>query len=426
MNNKNTDSILIKNITILDESSPYHGKIIDLYVKNGAIDQIQNNIESTNTEQHIIDGTNCYLCKSFTDIFTASGEPGNEHKENFTSLSQAAICGGYGNLMILPNNISATTNRSAVAYIQSKSNIVNFLPIGAISKSLQGSELAEMLDMHHAGAIAFSDGWYAIQNSGLLLKALQYIKTFKGTIITLADDHALSSFGYMHEGEISTKIGMQGKPAIAEHIHVYRNIELLKYTNSKLHITGVSTAKSLALIEKGKREGLQLTCSVTPYHLLYTENDLINYNTHFKVNPPLRSEQDRQALVEGIKNGIIDCIASHHAPQHWDDKQVEFMYAKYGMNTIQLVLPMLLKAIPEIPLQKWVYMLTTLPENIFSIQSANIDISYNKGLVIIDPMSQWTLDKDSNQSLSHNTPLFNTDIKGKILAHIHPKGTYIA
>lgn len=425
MNNKKIDSILIKNITIIDELSPYHGKIKDIYVKNGVIAQIQDNIETTNTE-HIIDGNNCYISKSFTDIFTASGEPGNEHKENFNSLSQAAIRGGYGNLMILPNNIPATTNRSAVAYIQSKSDVVNFLPIGTISKSLHGNELAEMLDMHHAGAIAFSDGWYAIQNSGLLLKALQYIKTFKGTIITLADDHTLSSFGYMHEGEISTKIGMQGKPALAEHIHVYRNIELLKYTDSKLHITGVSTAKSLELIEKGKQEGLQLTCSVTPYHLLYTENDLSNYNTHFKVNPPLRSEEDRQALIEGIKNGIVDCIASHHAPQHWDDKQVEFMYAKYGMNTIQVVLPMLLKAIPDIPIQKWIAMLCSIPEKIFSIPSSILDINYNRGIVIIDKNTRWTYDKESNQSLSHNTPLINTEIQGKILAHIHPKGTYIA
>lgn len=425
MNNKKTEPILIKNITILDELSPYHKKTNDILINNGVIVQIQDKIDSTNTE-HIIDGINCYISKSFTDIFTACGEPGNEHKENFTSLSQAAIRGGYGNIMILPNNIPATTNRSAVAYIQSKSDVVNFLPIGAISKSLQGNELAEMLDMHHAGAIAFSDGWYAIQNSGLLLKALQYIKTFKGTIITIADDHTLSSFGYMHEGKISTKIGMQGKPAIAEHIHVYRNIELLKYTDSKLHITGVSTAKSLALIEKGKQDGLQLTCSVTPYHLLYTENDLSNYDTHFKVNPPLRSEDDRQALIEGIKNGTVDCIASHHAPQHWDDKQVEFMYAKYGMNTIQTILAMLLKAIPEIPMEKWVAMLSNVPKNIFSIPNASVDINYNEGLVIIDAKAHWTLDKDTNQSLSHNTPLYNTDIQGKILAHIHPKGTYIA
>ena len=215
---------------------------------------------------------------------------------------------------------------------------VQIFPIGSVTKNAEGKELSEMYDMFNTGAIAFSDGLNPVQSSGILQKALEYILAIDATIIQLPDDKSIGPSGLMNEGEISTRLGLAGKPALSEELMIARDIELVRYTNSKIHFTGVSTAKSLEIdCCRKKRKTSNVTCSVTPYHLFFCDDDLASYDTNLKVNPPLRTKKDRDALRNGIKNGMIDFIASHHQPQDWDNKVCEFEYAKNGMEGLESV-----------------------------------------------------------------------------------------
>ena len=417
------NTILIKNATIICKHSKHHLKTKDILIKDGMISKIKNNISSQ--VDIMIDKENMYVSMGWMDLFANFCDPGYEQKETLQSGIEVAKYGGYTDVCVIPNTYPTISNKTSVEYIKNKNKIVNIHPLGAVSKQIEGKELAEMYDMRLAGAVAFTDGISPIQQAGLLLKALQYVKTFDGIIIEIPEDKNISKDGLMNEGIVSTQIGMQGKPSIAEDIHTYRNIELLKYTQSKLHLTGISTAKSIELIREAKKEKLNITCSVTPYHLLYNDTMLESYNSIFKVNPPLRSEKDRLALIEAIIDGTIDCIASHHSPQHWDNKQVEFEYAKNGMITLQTMLPMLLQISEKISLEKWIELLTNNPRKIVNIEEKNIEENMEVCFTIFDIESTWTLNEKTNKSISNNTPLFDTNLKGKIIATFNNKQYFI-
>ena len=327
--------VLLKDVIIT--SSSEHTQPTDILIDNGIIVQIEQNINSSAGK--VIERKNLYVSVGWMDCFANFCDPGNEHKETLETGSNAAAAGGYTEVMLIPNTNPVVYNKSQVEYIvqRSKNLPVTIYPIGTITKNAEGKELSEMYDMHTSGAIAFSDGINSLQSSGIILKALEYIKAIDGIIIQLPDDKNIAPNGLMNEGVISIKLGLPGKPAISEEILIARDIELLKYTNSKIHFTGISTKKSVEIISKAKKDGLRVSCSVTPYHLFFTDEDLKNYDTNLKVNPPLRTKEDMLALREGIKNGMIDFIASHHQPQHWDDKTCEFEYAKYGMIGLESV-----------------------------------------------------------------------------------------
>lgn len=409
--------ILLKKATILCSESKYHLKKKDVLIKNGVIEKIADSIQDK--AKIILDKKNMYLSLGWVDVLADFCDPGFEHKETLQSGKEVASAGGYTDVFLLPNTNPGTSNKSAVEYIKNINELVNLHPIGAVSKNIEGKDLAEMNDMNLAGAIAFSDGKKNIQNSGLLLKALQYVKTFEGSIIEIPEDREISKNGLMNEGEISTQIGVQGKASIAEDIHTFRNIELLRYTNSKLHLSGISTKKSIDLIRQAKKQKLNITCSVSPYHLLYNDQCLETYNSIYKVNPPLRSEEDRKALVKAVEDGTVDCIASHHTPQNTDDKQVEFAYAQNGMITLQTMLPMLLQLSEQISIEKWTAMLSQKPREIFNIEKSKIEVGASACLTIFCPTEKWHYDEKSNKSLSYNSPLFGQTLTGKILGVIN-------
>jgi len=411
--------ILLKNVKISAPSSPFNGQQKDISIHNGVIQQIADHLEDEHAT--VISGDNLHVSAGWMDIFSHFCDPGQEYKEDLSSGIQAAAKGGYTSVMVVPNTQPALHTKAQIEYVLSRSrqHVVNVLPIGAATKNLEGAGLAEMYEMRQAGAVAFSDGWKPVQSPGLLLKALQYIKAFDGTFIQLPDDQSISAHGLMNEGIYSTQLGMPGKPAIAEELIIQRDIELAKYTDSRLHITGVTTRKSVELIAAAKAQGVKVTCSVTPYHLSLTDAALINYDTSLKVNPPLRSAEDVKALQQAVKDGVIDCFATHHLPQDWDAKILEFEYAKNGMIGLESTFGVLRKYLPEVPLEQLLAMLTDNPRKIFGLQQPAIEVGAVAELTVFNPDQHWTFTEADIASKSKNSAYIGAALKGKPVAVVN-------
>ena len=418
--------ILVKKATLVWPASSLHGQQQDILIDNGKITAIGQ--ELTAPDAQVISGPRLHVSPGWMDVFAHFSDPGEEHKEDLQSGMRAAAKGGFTSVMIVPNTQPALHTKPQIAYVHSmtRGGAVQVLPIGAVSKNLEGTSLAEMYEMQHAGAIAFSDGLKPIQSSGILLKALQYVKAFSGTIIQVPDDKSISAHGLMHEGIFSTQLGMPGKPAIAEEIMVQRDLELAKYTESRLHLTGISTRKSVELIAAAKAAGIQVTCSVTPYHLSLTDGALQQYNTHLKVNPPLRTQDDVNALREAVMNGVIDCFATHHLPQDWDAKEVEFEYAKNGMIGLESAFGVLRKHLPELPLEKLVAMLSVQPRQLFGQEIPTLETGAAANFTIFDPEQEWDFTEKDIASKSKNSAYLGATLKGKVVATLYGNQLSIA
>jgi dihydroorotase len=337
----------------------------------------------------------------------------------------AAAYGGYTDVFVLPNTAPVCHAKGGVEYLANKSSRmpVNIVPVGAVTKAVEGKELAEMYDMHASGALAFSDGYSPIQSPGLLVKALQYLKAIDAVLVQLPHDKSIAGHGLMNEGIVSTRLGLPGMPAVAEELMIARDIELAKYTGGKLHITGVSTAKSIMLISEAKKAGVNITCSVTPHHLFFTDDDLAEYDTNLKLAPPLRTAADRQALREGLLNGTVDCIAAHHLPQHSDHKVVEFEYAKTGMIALETCFAAVRTAVPQLSLERLIHCLGTAPRQIFGLPPVSIAVGNIAAASLLLPDEEWTPDRF--YSRSKNSPFLNKALRGKPLGIIHKEKLFL-
>ena len=363
------------------------------------------------------------LCVSpgWVDMFANFADPGYEYKESIESGCAAAAAGGFTDVLVIPNTKPAIDTKSQVEYIvqKSKSFGVNVYPIGAVTKNAEGKELAEMYDMRTSGAIAFGDGVNCIQSSGLLVKALQYVKAFDGIIIQVPDDKSINAHGLMHEGIVSTQIGLPGKPAIAEELMVARDIKLARYADSRLHFTAVSAKKSLEYIERGKKGGVHVSCSITPYHLFFTDDDLKTYDSNLKVNPPLRTAEDRDAIKKAIEDGIADCLATHHMPHEADSKETEFEYARNGMTGLETAFAVLRTSLPELKIEKWIELLSVNPRKLLGLNAATIKENETACLTLFDPNSEWVYEKNNIRSKSKNSPFIGKKLKGKVIGIIN-------
>ncbi|TMI90811.1 MAG: dihydroorotase [Bacteroidetes bacterium] len=412
-------NLLIKNARVIDPNSPFNSQSTDIFIENGIIKNIGKNLTGKADKEISIDG----LCVSpgWVDMFANFADPGYEYKESIESGCLAAAAGGFTDVLVIPNTKPAIDAKSQVEYIvqKSRSLTVSVHPIGAVTKNAEGKELAEMYDMKTSGAIAFGDGLNCIQSSGLLVKALQYVKAFDGMIIQLPDDKSINEHGLMHEGIISTQIGLPGKPAMAEEIIVARDIKLARYAESNLHFTGVSSKKSLEYIERGKKGGTHISCSVTPYHLYFTDEDLKEYDSNLKVNPPLRSAEDREALKKAIQDGTVDCIATHHLPHEADSKETEFEYAKNGMTGLETAYSVLKTTMPEISEEKAVALLSTNPRILLKLNACTIKENEKACLTLFCPNVEWIYEKNNIQSRSKNSPFIGKKFTGKVIGIIN-------
>ncbi|WP_207493491.1 dihydroorotase [Aridibaculum aurantiacum] len=411
--------LLLKQVTICDKLSPHNGSTKDILIINGKITSIEDSIDAGDAE--VIEEKDVLVSPGWVDVFAHFNDPGNEYKETIETGIEAATAGGYTNVFVLPNTNPVVGNKSLVEYIAQKAKhaIVNVFPLGSITKNAEGKELAEMYDMRKSGAIAFTDGTNPVQTPGLFLKALQYVRAFDGTLIQLPIDRSIGKHGLMNEGITSTRLGLPGLPAIAEELIITRDIELTKYTGSKLHITGVSTAKGLALIAGAKAAGVKISCSVTPYHLFFCDEDLVTYDTNLKVDPPLRTRQDMVALREGVLNGTIDCISSHHLPQDWDHKVCEFEYAQPGINALQSTFNVINHTFPALPVDRLIEILSTKARQLFSLQQNAIDVNNDADLTIFTRSGETTLTTETNKSRSNNNPFINLSLRGAVLGVIN-------
>jgi dihydroorotase len=415
--------ILIKQAKIISPFSPYNGLQKDILITDGIITTITNSI--TEKADQTIEQNGLCVSIGWMDMFADFADPGFEQKENIETGAKAAAAGGFTDIMLIPNSLPAVDNKAQVEYIVQKAKqvAVNIHPIGSISKKTEGKDLSEMYDMRQSGAIAFSDGIHSVQNSGLVLKALQYVKSFDGTIIQVPDDTGIGANGLMNEGIISTQMGLPGKPVLAEELMVARDLKLARYADSKIHFTGVSSPKSLEYIKRSKETGIKVSCSIVPYQVYFCDEDLQDYDTNLKLNPPLRTHAEMIAVRTALLDGTIDCIASHHLPQHWDNKICEFEYAKPGMISLETMFAALMAC--GLPAEDFVQMQTINVRNIFGLLIPEIAEGEMACLTLFDPSVEFIYESGSIISKSKNSPFTGKKLKGKVFGIINKSSVHL-
>jgi len=411
--------ILVQQALIYDSDSPHHGSKQDILIENGVIRDIGVSIHARADRNIQEDGL--AVSPGWVDIFSHFCDPGLEFKETLESGSLAAASGGYTEVFLVPNTRPVVDNKTQVEYIRRQSGRFNveLWPIGALTKNGEGKDLAEMYDMHGSGAIAFGDGTNPVQSAGVLLKALQYVRAFDGVIIQVPDDRTLGSGGLINEGIVSTRLGLPGKPAIAEELMIARDIKLVRYAESRIHFTGVSSPLSLEYIRQAKQGGEDVTCSVTPYHLYFSDEDLQEYDTNLKVYPPLRSREMTDRLRASVSDGTIDCIASHHFPHESDSKNLEFENAQFGMTGLETTYSVLKTLLPELAEETWVNLLCVNPRRIFRMAQPRIEKGQACNMTLFNPKASRIFQSAAVRSKSRNSPFLGKELRGKVLGIIN-------
>ncbi len=419
-------NILIKSAKIIDSNSPYNGKKMDVLIENGIIKSIKSKIIAEKNCK-IIEANKLHISTGWLDMQVNFCDPGFEHKEDLQSGINAAASGGYTGVAVVPSTNPTIHSKSEVLYIKNKTanSIVDVYPIGTMSHKLEGKDLSEMYDMQQAGAVAFSDDKKASNDSGLLMRALLYSKNFDGLIIAHSDEKSISQDGKMNEGITSTNLGLKGIPALAEELMVNRNIFLAEYTDAPIHLSNISTEKSVELIKQAKAKGLKITASLNAYNIAFTDSFLTGFDSNFKLNPPLRSQTDLDALKKGIADGTIDAISCDHRPQDIESKNIEFDYASNGMIGLESAFGLINTNKGEIKLETIINSLTVNPRKILKLQKQSIAEGAQANLTLFNPEEEWLFEKKHIRSKSANTPLLGKKFKGKVIGIINNKQVHL-
>lgn len=424
---KDLNSILIKGGHIVDPSQGIDG-IGDIFIQDGKITEIVLERKNRKAEKRksfltelpnfqVIDATGLYVVPGLVDMHCHLREPGFEHKETIKTGTLAAIKGGFTSVCCMPNTNPVNDNRTVTEFILRKAYAEGscyVYPIGAITKGQSGEELAEMALMHEAGCVAFSDDGRPVINSLIMRRALEYSKAMGVPIISHCEDISLSEGGVMNEGRLSVELGLRGIPGIAEDIMVARDIMLSELTGGRLHIAHVSTEGSVRLIRQTKERGIRVTAETCPHYFTITEDAVKGYNTNAKVNPPLRTKKDVEAIIEGLKDGTIDVIATDHAPHHRDEKLQEFDKSPFGISGVETALSLSLKLVHEgfLSMSKMVEKLALNPARILGIKAGTLKVGSSADITILDLNKDFKVDPEKFLSKGKNTPFEGWTLKG--------------
>lgn len=398
--------LLIKNGRVIDPANKLD-KTMDILIDEGKVIDIKPEIEAD--QAVIIDATNKLVCPGFIDIHVHLREPGFEYKEDIATGTRAAAVGGFTTVCCMPNTYPVVDNASVANFVKEralKSGVINVLPIGAITKNQEGLELSEIANLVAAGCVAISDDGEPVKKSDIMRNAMEYAKMFDIPVLSHCEELTLSHKGQMHEGYYSTYYGLKGIPAAAEEIMVARDILLSRLTGAHVHICHVSTKGSIDLIKRAKKEGVNITCEVTPHHLTLTDEIVGTYDPDTKVNPPLRSIEDVEALLKAIKDGVIDCIATDHAPHELESKDCEYEVADFGISGLETAIPVVMSLVKEnkLDLNDMVSLFSNNPAQIIGIDRGTIEVGSIADITIIDPDLEKVVDPNEFYSKGKNTP----------------------
>ncbi|KAB2833024.1 MAG: dihydroorotase, partial [Candidatus Dadabacteria bacterium] len=403
-------SILIKGGRIIDPSRKFD-KVGNILIEKGIVKSYPDDIKKLekHSDVKVIDASGKIVCPGLVDLHVHLREPGYEHKETIRTGCESAAAGGFTSIVCMPNTNPINDNASVTEYIMLKARtegIVNVFPLGAITKGEKGETLAQIGEMYEAGCVGVSDDGMPVMNSKVMRHAMEYVKAFDIPVISHSEDLNLSGNGVMNEGDMSTLLGLTGIPAASEDVMVSRDITLAELTGTRLHICHVSTAGSVRLIRAAKERGVKVTAEAAPHHFTLTDKAVAEYDTNAKMKPPLRSEADREAVREGLRDGTIDVIATDHAPHSEDEKMVEFDQAPFGIVGLETALPLSLKLVEDgvLTLNEMIAKLTHLPSAVINVQKGTLNTGDTADILIFDPDKKVKIDREKFRSKSKNTP----------------------
>ncbi len=403
---------LIKSAMIIDDSSPHHKQIKDILIINGKITKIADTIQEKSSYK-ILKFDNLHISCGWFDTSVSFGEPGYEERETIQKGLEVASKSGFTSVAVNSNTHPIIDSKSAIEFLinKAKNSPTKLVPIGALTQGSKGVDMAELFDMQQSGAIAFGDYERPITNDNLMKIALLYAQNFDGLIISFPNNLSIAGEGVVNEGINSTKLGLKGIPALAEHLQIVRDLYLLEYTGGKLHIPTISTAGSVHLIKEAKKKGLQVSCSVAAHHLILTDDELEDFDSKAKVSPPLRTKQDNKALLKGLKDGVIDMITSDHHPIDIENKKLEFSIAENGT----IGLESLFGAVNSVlDLETSIKALTSNPRSIFGQELQSIKTNNTANLTLFNPAENYIFSKNNILSTSKNSSFIGKELKGKV------------
>jgi dihydroorotase len=413
-----SQKILIKNGRLIDPKNSVD-TVTDVLIDDFRVDRIGPNLSVP--DAHIINAAGKIVAPGLIDLHVHFRQPGDEEEETIASGSAAAVAGGFTSVVCMPNTHPAIDEATAVEFVhrmgrQARKTFIYVM--GAITKERAGKELSEMGLMMEAGAVGFTDDGAGVQDTGIMLRAMKYASMFDCVISQHCEDHTLAKNGAMNAGYKATVLGLPGIDPLAEEMMLWRDIQLVKKTQIRYHAQHISTAGSVKIIREAKAEGLPVTCEVTPHHLLLTEEAVSDYDTNYKVNPPLRTRKDIEALKQAVSDGLIDALATDHAPHLQSEKELEFLAAPCGIASLECALPLYRKALIDEGVCNWSQMLammTWLPAKVIRVDKGSLAVGDRADVVIMDPDAEWTVDANAFFSKSRNCPYHGWKVKGKVL-----------
>lgn len=413
------EKILISGGRVIDPAN-HVDTVVDVLLADGEVVKIGANLNDSTARR--IDATNKIVSPGLIDLHVHFREPGDEEEETIASGSAAAVAGGFTSVVCMPNTTPPIDEATGVEYIhrmgrQARKTFVYVM--GALTKDRTGQELAEMGLMLQAGAIGFTDDGCGVQDTAVMLRTMKYASMFNALVSQHCQDNALVKNGVMNAGYNSTVLGLPGMDPLGEEMMLWRDVQLVRKTGVRYHAQHISTAGAVEIIRQAKHDGLPVTCEVTPHHLLLTEEYVVNYDTNYKVNPPLRTAADVEALKEAVRDGVVDALATDHAPHLQSEKDLEFLAAPFGIAGLECALPLYIKALIETGIMDWPQMLSMLtyrPAGVIEVDKGRIGVGNRADITIIDPDVKWVINAKAFYSKSRNCPYHGWSVKGKAVA----------